>query len=240
MKRFCLVMGVLAGGVVMASADDATNVTWKSSVSLGATFKSGNTEKTLYTVNLKGDRYAPTSDLVSSLYGEYGETEGTQTEGQLRGQSNYRYKFGSEDFYGGVFAEGYHDAVKDINMRVKLGPNVGYYFINDEAKKFDTSLGINAVYESADKEEGMAEWRLAGNYTWTITEHSSCYASAEYSASVEDYEDGLGLLVVGAKSALSEKLSLFVELREEYDNIPATGTEFTDTTVIAGVSIDIL
>ena len=209
--------------------------------SAGVTYKDGNTDKTLYTVDLKGDRFAEKSDLISSLHGEYGETEGAQTEGQLRAQSNYRYKFASENFYGGVFAEGYHDALKDVNYRVKLGPNVGYYFINSDAMKFDTSFGVNGVYESNSADsEGTAEWRIAGNYTWTVSKTASCYANAEYSASVEDSEDGLGLLVVGAKSAMSEKLSLYVELCEEYDNVPAAGTERTDTTIIAGLSFDIM
>jgi hypothetical protein len=228
---------------LVGSAEEVTNITWKSSVSLGATYKAGNTDKTLYTVNLKGDRFASKSDWLSSLYGEYGETEGEQTEGQLRAQSNYRYKFGSEDFYGGIFAEGYHDALKDINYRVKLGPNVGYYFINNDVRKFDASLGLNAVYESNSEENtDGAEWRLAANYLWDMSETASLYANAEYSASVDDYEDGLGLFVIGTKSKMSEKLSLFAELRQEYDNMlpDNSDTEHTDTTVVVGLTYDLM
>jgi len=39
---------------------------------------------------------------------------------------------------------------------------------------------------------------------------------------------------------VNEKLSMFVELREEYDNMPAPGTEYVDTTVIAGLTYDLL
>ncbi len=237
------VLIAVAAMPLIGSAQEAaeTDVTWKSSVSLGATYKDGNTDKTLYTLNLKGDRFASKSDWINSLYGEYGETENEQTEGQLRGQSNYRYKFNSENFYGGIFAEGYHDAIKDINYRAKLGPNVGYYFINEKDMKFDASFGVNAVYESsADGDSDYAEWRVAGNYLWTMTKFSSLYANAEYSAAVDDSDDGLGLFVVGAKSKLNEKLSMFVELREEYDNMPAAGTEHTDTTVVAGLTYDIM
>ncbi len=222
-------------------ADEVTNVTWKSSLSLGATFKDGNTDKELYTMNLKGDRYAPKSDWVNSLYGEYGKTEGAQTEGQLRGQSNYRYKFDSENFYGGVFAEGYHDALKDINYRLKLGPNVGYYFINHKAVKLDGSFGVNYVHETnSDGNDDHAEWRVAGNYVQTLSETASLYANAEYSSSVDDSKDGTGLFVVGAKSKMNEKLSLFLEVREEYDNLPVSGRERVDTTVVAGLTYDIM
>jgi len=236
-----ILMGAVLALPVAGLAQEVTNVTWKSTLSLGATYKAGNTDKELYTMNLKGDRFAPASDWISSLYGEYGKTEGDQTEGQMRGQSNYRYKFDSEKFYGGIFAEGYHDAIKDINYRAKAGPNVGYYFIHKEAVKLDASVGINYVYEStAAGDSDYAEWRVAGNYLWTISKTATCYANAEYSAAVDDTDDGTGLLVVGAKSKLHERLSMFVELREEYDNLPAPGTEHTDTTLIAGLTYDIL
>lgn len=239
---FCAVVAM----PLMGLGEEVTNVTWKSSISLGATYKDGNTDKQLYTMDFKGSRYAPKSDWVNSLHGEYGLTQsGTnatvQTEGQLRGQSDYRYKFGTENFYGGVFCEGYHDAIKDINVRVKVGPNVGYYFINKKTMKLDASFGINEVYErTSDNEDSYAEWRVAGNYLWTISETASCYANAEYSAAVDEYENGTGLLVVGAKSKMTEKLSLFVELRDEYDNMPAADTQRLDTTITAGLTYDLL
>lgn len=236
-----IALTVLAMPLLGHAEEGATNVTWKSSISLGATYKDGNTDKTLYTMNLKGDRFAPKSDWINSLYGEYGKTEGSQTEGQMRGQSNYRYKFGTENFYGGIFSEAYHDAIKDINVRLKIGPNVGYYFINEDDMKLDASIGINEVYErTSEGEDDYAEWRVAGNFLWTITETASAYVNVEYSARVDDYEDGEGLLVAGAKSQIHEKLSMFVELREEYDNMPTAGTEYTDTTVLAGLTYDIM
>lgn len=237
-----VLLAALVALPVAGFCQEATEeVSWKSSISLGATFKDGNTEKALYTMNLKGDRFAPESDWINSLYAEYGKTEGTQTEGQLRGQSNYRYKFDSKDFYGGVFVEAYHDAIKEINARVKIGPNIGYYFINEEKMKLDGSFGINYVHQRvASRDDDFAEWRVAGNYLWTISETSSFYANAEYSASVEDSEDGTGLGVVGAKNKMNEKLSMFVELREEYDNIPAAGRDHTDTTLLAGLTYDIM
>lgn len=238
--------GVLLGALIavpcIGFADDVTNVTWKSSIALGATYKDGNTEKTLYTMNFKADRFAPENDWLNSLYGEYGKTEGDQTEGQLRGQSDYRHKFGGKNFYGGVFSEAYHDAIKDINARLKVGPNVGYYWIQQETMKLDTSVGINYVYErTAAGERDYGEWRVAGNYLWDISETANYYLNAEYSANLENEDDGNGLLVTGLKSKVNGKLALFVELRDEYDNIPDTPTtEYNDVTVLAGLTYDIM
>ena len=237
-----VVLGALVIAPMLGFAEEVTNVTYKSSIALGATYKSGNTEKSLFTMNLKGDRYSPKNDWINSLYGEYGKTEGDQTEGQLRGQSDWRYKFGGGNFFGGVFGEAYTDSVKQIRTRLKLGPNLGYYFINQDTMKLDTSFGVNYVYErTATVERDYAEWRVAGNYLWEITETSSYYLNAEYSANVEDYNDGGGLVVTGLRSQVKDNLSLFIELRDEYDNIPDTvGTEYNDVTIMAGLAYDFM
>ncbi len=241
------IKGVLMGAMValplMGLADEPiTNVTWKSSVSLGATYKAGNTDKTLYTVDFKADRFAPENDWINSLHGEQGKTEGKQTEGQLRAQSDYRHKFSSKNFYGGVFAEGYHDAIKDINARLKIGPTIGYYFIKKKEMKLDAGVGINQVYErTASGERNYAEWRVSGNFLWAISKTANYYLNLEYSANMENEQDGNGLLVTGVKSKLNGKLSLFVELRDEYDNIPDTPTtEYNDITVLGGLTYEIM
>lgn len=240
-----LIKGILLGALValpLVGMAEVTNVTYKSSIALGATYKSGNTEKTLFTMDLKGDRYSPKSDWINSLYGEYGKTEGDQTEGKVRGQSDYRYKFGTENFFGGIFGEAVNDAIKQIRFRGKLGPNVGYYFINKEKHKLDTSVGVNYVYERTSVDERTyGEWRVAGNYFIVMSETSEFYLNVEYSANLEDYDDGNGLLVTGVKSKMNDDLSLFVELRDEYDNIPDTSTtEYNDVTILAGIAYTIM
>lgn len=237
-KGMVLVAMVLAPVAGFAEAD--TNVVWKSSLALGASYKAGNTDKTLYTMNLRGDRFAPGNDWINSLYGEYGKTEGEQSEGQLRGQSEYRLKLGDDSkWYAAAFGELYNDALKNIDYRVKLGPNLGYYFINDAKMKLDANFGINYVYRSVGGEEtSFAEYRAAANYLWLISATASYYLNLEYSADVEDTDNGSGLLVTGLKSKVSTQLSVFVELRDEYDNMPAPGTAYNDTTVLAGLNYD--
>jgi hypothetical protein len=57
----------------------------------------------------------------------------------------------------------------------------------------------------------------------------------EYSADVEDSEDGNGLLYTGLKSRINGKLSMFTELRDEYDNKPTSSSDHTDVTILAGL-----
>lgn len=236
-----MLLAALVAMPLAGSAEEATtNVTWKSSLAMGATYKDGNTEKSLFTMNLKRDRYSAENDWINSLYGEYGKTDSSQTEGQMRGQSDWRHKFGGRDFFGGVFGEAYTDSIKQIRTRLKLGPNIGYYFFNEETMKLDTSFGVNYVYErTATTEKDFAEYRVAANYLWDFTETASYYLNVEYSANVEDANDGNGLLVTGLKSKVSTQMALFIELRDEYDNTPdGVGVEYNDVTLIAGLTYD--
>ena len=234
----CVILATLPLGIF--AEDAVTNTTWTSSLSLGATYKSGNTDKSLFTMNLKGDRISPINDWINSLYGEYGKTDGDQTEGQLRGQSDWRHKFGGGNFFGGAFGEAYYDDIKQIRTRLKLGPDVGYYFINNETMKLDATFGINYVYErTATTEEDFGEYRVGGEYSWDFTDTSSYYCSIEYSANVEDIDDGNGLLITGVKTDMTDKLALFIELRDEYDNTPdGVGVEYNDVTIIAGLGYE--
>jgi putative salt-induced outer membrane protein YdiY len=241
MKKSIKTVAVMALLLPFVSFADGTvtNVTWKNNLKLGATYKSGNTSQTLFSGDLKGDRYAPKSDWINLLHGEYGKTEGDQTEGQVRAQSDYRYKFGTENFFGGAFAELNHDSIKDIQFRAKAGPNVGYYFINREDMKLDLSFGANGVYEKVGGDENTyGEFRLAGNYLWDFTKTATYYLSAEYTAQMDELGDNTGLLVTGVKSKVSEKLAMYIELRDEYDNTVEGDVESNDVTITAGLGYD--
>ncbi|MDF7799011.1 DUF481 domain-containing protein [Pontiellaceae bacterium B1224] len=237
-----IVLGALLAMPVAGLADEVTNVTYKSSVSLGATFKSGNTDQSLYTMDLNWNRYAPKNDWINSLYGEYGETENAQTEGKIRAQSDYRYKVGGSKFFVGAFGEALSDAIRKIRFRGTIGPDAGYYFINKEKHKFDVSLGLNYVYErTATEERDYGAWRLAGNYLIDFTEISTFYLNVSYSGNIEDVEDSTGLLVTGLKSKVKDNLSLFIEFRDDYDNEKDAGIEENnDITVLAGLTYDIM
>ena len=248
LTKLLLLSAVLALPMAGRADEEAasTNRLWKSNVSLGATYRNGNTEKSLFTLNVRADRKSEKNELINTLYAEYGQT-GTpdtpkeQTEGQVRAQSEYRRKFGDSRLFGGIFAEGRNDSIKQIRFRGKIGPNIGYYFIEKDNMSLDASIGVNYVYErtAANGEDQYGEYRAALNYLWNITDKSEYYLNIEYSADVEKVDDrNSGLLVTGLRSKVYENLSMFIELRDEYDNKPAPGIEHNDETILAGLSYD--
>ena len=243
-----LLAALIAAPVAGMAQEDAaaTNKLWKSNIALGATYKNGNSEKSLFTLNLRADRFGEHHDVINTLYAEYGQTgtptsDKEQTEGQVRAQSEYRHKFGDSKLFGGVFGEARNDAIKQIRVRAKIGPVIGYYFIDKANMKLDATFGVNYVYErtAASGEEDYGEYRAAANYIWNITDKSDFYFNIEYSADMEKVDvRNSGLLVTGARSSLYKDLAMFIELRDEYDNNPAPGTKHTDETILAGLSYD--
>ena len=238
MKKALLLL--IAIPITCFSEDSITNTTWKSGITLGATYKSGNTDQSLFTLNIKANQKAPNYDWNNLLHAEYGKTDGEQTQGQVRTQSDYRYLIKESDFFGGWFAEAYTDSIKQIRTRLKTGPNIGYYFIRNKKITFDSGIGLNAVYErTAKTEETFAECRVATHFIWNFSKNASYYFSIEYSADVENVDNGSGLFITGLKSKMNDHLSLSIELRDEYDNIvDSSNIEHNDITIIAGIGYD--
>lgn len=218
--------------------DKEPKVDWKSSIALGSTYKRSTVSKTSGTLNLKTSRYATKSDWISSLYGSYSETEGLQTDGQLRAKSDFRYKLlGENTFYCGLFSEVYQNSVKNIDLRLRLGPSLGYYFIYRDALKFDASAGSTITYEKADGEtKSFGSVRLAGSYDHKLTETTTCYLSAEYNMSLDDSADNDGSLITGIKTKITKKISFNVELRDQYENISGSDPMRNDITITTGIS----
>lgn len=237
MKR-AAVLGVLAALPIMGMAD--TNVVWKKSITAGFSYKDGNTDKMVYTGNFKADRTSEKTDWISSLYGISGKTDGKTTDSQARLQSEYRYKFGNKDWYAGIFSEAFHDDITEIKYRFTLGPNIGYYWVNEETVKFDTSFGLNGVAEkNGDETTQYGEYRLAGNVLWDISETAAYYCNLSYTIQMDDTEKSRGLLITGLRTKINNQLSMTVELRDEYENKPAVSdVDNNDVSILGGLTYD--
>ncbi len=213
----------------------------KSKVGLGAALRSGNTEKSLYTVNATHERYSRENDWISSFYGEYGTTESVQTEGLARAKSEYRARFQDKLFFGSLFGSGLHDSIRRIQLRVKLGPNIGYYFTNTPKMKLDATVGLNATHERTTADMSTyGAYRLAARFNWDFSDRSSTYASVELNSNLEDAtNDYNSLFIAGLKSGLAGALSLYLELRDDFDNMPdVAGSKKNDLLVTVGLACD--
>ena len=89
---------------------------WENEVLIGVSYRTGTIEKSLYTLNAKSEYFSLDYDWLHSLYSEYGQTKGEQTEGLVRTKSEYRLRFKNPKFFGSIFIQGLHDVIRDINF----------------------------------------------------------------------------------------------------------------------------
>ena len=151
-----LVMVALVG---VAWADTGA---WENEAALGASYRSGNTDRSMYTMNVKRERYSDENDWLNSFYGEHGETEGLQTEGLARAQSEYRFRFANPDYFASLFTQGVHDSIRGIRFRGQLGPNVGYYVVQSAFGSpqihADGSFFVLYVFKACKCDMSAVQW----------------------------------------------------------------------------------
>ena len=214
---------------------------WENEMSLGANYRAGNTEKSLYTLNIKRESYSNESDWLHGFYGEQGETGGEKTEGLVRARTEYRVRFSNPAYFASVIAQGLHDSIRGIRLRTQLGPNLGIYVMNNGILKLDVAAGFNATYDRGIQDSAQyTGYRFSANFNWDFNEWASSYAQIEISGNVEEpMEDYYGWLVFGLKSGLLDSASLFAELRNDYDNMPdVLGSEQNDLLITLGLMYD--
>ena len=184
--------------------------------------RTGVVDSSLFTLNLKRESYSSKSDWINSFYLENGKTAKIKTEGLVRLNSEYRLRFKNDNYFGSIFSQGTHDVIRGIHYRFQLGPNIGYYFLNSEKIKLDLSSGLNATHERLNKKNSYAALRISTRMNYKINLKSETYAHIEINNDLSDIKDNFnGLIIVGLKSNLFESISIYSEIRNDYDSSPS-------------------
>ena len=194
----------------------------KNHAKAGFSMRTGVVDSSLFTLNLKRESYSSKSDWINSFYLENGKTAKIKTEGLVRLNSEYRLRFKNDNYFGSIFSQGTHDVIRGIHYRFQLGPNIGYYFLNSEKIKLDLSSGLNATHERLNKKNSYAALRISTRMNYKINLKSETYAHIEINNDLSDIKDNFnGLIIVGLKSNLFESISIYSEIRNDYDSSPS-------------------
>lgn len=212
---------------------------WEGSAALGLTLTRGNSDTTLFNLNIQGDRKKGKTELHLGLDGTYGESDGTKNNEQIKGTGQYNRTFGNEDrwyFYGRL--EAYHDGIADIDGRFTLSPGMGYYFIKNEKISLRGEIGPGAVIEKLGGEDWDAycTLRVAERFEYTINDRAKLWQSIEFLPEVTDFNNYIMNAEVGIETGITEKWALRVVFQDSYDSQPAPGRESNDMKLVAGVA----
>lgn len=238
---YALALAALLAQSVLVSAEEVapqpTNH-WKSSVYGGFSTQRGNTTETAY-------RYGgELESLNETLYryklkldGKYKESGHQVADSKAEASGEMRRMFDKKWFsYGTLNAT--HDDLKEVAYRVKIGPGLGYYFIDSPELKLDVSSGPLYVQESSS--EGNSHylaWQVAQGFDWLLTTTFRWWGRAElitHSAKAGAYT---AEFKTGVESKMNDHLSLVLVVEDDYDSTPTknSGVEKNDFEISTGL-----
>lgn len=233
-KSFGKAAGIAALGI--AASAQAADPKWDTSAGLGFTLTQGNSETILASANAetKGNwaDYAVTLGATAT-YGEQANIKNNEIF-SLYGQYDRKV---SEKFYVFGRADYLHDAVADIEYRVKLSPGFGWHLIKKDRMTLDLEAGPGYVFQKLGSvSDGFATLRVGDRFSYKISKTARLWQSAEFVPSVEDFSNYIVQAELGIEAALTEKMSLRSVLQDTYTSKPAIGRKANDIRLITGVN----
>ncbi len=229
--------------ILLTALQDATTPAapvapkWTGSVTIGASFSDGNTERT--TVSTVADaEYRREKDRTKlGFLWNYAEEESSITERKTQARAQYDYFF-SKQLYGLAQASAENDFRAALDLRTTLGVGAGYQYADTETWKLSAEAGLsyfNEDFKTDDDDQNYlaarlaAKWDYKPNDKWTLGQLGELYPS------VEDVEDVYARLDTKARVELGGSMYAQGQWIYAWDNTPASGKERVDNLLILGL-----
>ncbi len=209
---------------------------WETSAGVGLSVTDGNTETLLFTVNATTLRKWSTGEFIAGTDAGYGENDGEQNVGFIKGFGQYNYLL-TDRWYGFVRAEALHDSIADIQYRVPLSIGAGYYLIKNDKFTLSAEVGPGYVWEKIGNDaRDFATIRFGEKFTWKISDRARLWQSFEYQPKIDEWSEYFLTGELGVEADITTKMGLRVVLQDWYVSNPAPGRESNDLKLIAGVN----
>lgn len=224
--------------------EDATEVeaVWTGSVTLGATFTSGNSDITSAAADAEAV-YA-TADYRWSITGYWtaidqtvkdddggGTVTETKTKQHREGVRTQFDYFFDDQLYAYVMGRFDADSEANLNGRSNVGAGLGYQFYEEEDRSLAGEIGLNYIKEDFVGQADDADFvtaRAAYNYFYRVNENVDFNQLGEIYPSLEDSDDFTARLTSALQVALSASMFLKLQHILDFDNTPATFSDGTD------------
>lgn len=241
MNKFIITL-IAASVSLTAFADPSTNgivspkkPAWESSVALGATLTSGNSDLMLVTTKIQTQCKYPNDEFAFSADAAYGKSSGVENNESLHGVGQYN-RFFTERWFGFVRLDTLHDGIADLDYRITLSPGIGCYLLKETNTTLAVEFGPGLISE---RKGGVSDYyatvRLAERFERTFDNKSRIWQSIEIIPQVEAFKNYIVNAEVGVEAPISKQLSLRATLQDNYINQPADGRKQNDAKLIAGI-----
>jgi putative salt-induced outer membrane protein len=264
MKKIALASLATLALITSAHAEDMKVTPLVTHTELGYIETNGNTKTKTFNLDANAKKSWGKHEGKILLDGQYSEDSGVETKNKYLVELNYGYAF--TDRISFDYLAGYKvDKFSSFDYQFYTGPGVKYkaivsqqqnltveanilYAIDQYADKHYDAAGVEIPYPNPDnvavastvngEKNDYASYRAKGVYDYLFTKDTKFTQELSFRGSFEDSEN----YFVYSKSALTSKLSdIFsagISYKVDYVNLPATGTDHTDTTFTLNLIMD--
>ena len=242
---YCIGIVLCACVAVMAcQAVAGEDEGWQTSVALGATLTSGNSETLNANASIVAKRETEKQGFRIGAEGTYAETEVTRvvdgvtrtetdtTAEKAKGFASYKWKFGSTYAYSDNSV--LHDDLANLDYRAILGAGLGQQLVDGDAAKVSVELGGAYVREefTTNVTDDYFALRFAARHDHKLSETSAIWESVEIIPRADDFGDYLLTAEAGVEAALNSSMNLRLVVQDAYDSEPPIGTDENDLSVV--------
>lgn len=255
------VVASFAVGTAAVRAEDAEKP-WDRSLAVGFSLTEGNAQSLLFNAGAKGEKIWKADELRLGVNGAYGLTSKDNTPGPghpdeaepttevLRGLLDYKHLF-TERLFGGVNVTAEHDGLANVEYRLTVGPNFGYYLVKRDATRLSLFGGPAFVFEKSDQthpnqggvnavqsdEQQYLALHLGERFEHKFSDKAKVWQQTDYFPRVDDFvEDYILTTEIGAEAALTQAMSVRVVGTHRYDSIVASGVHHHDITLVSALA----
>lgn len=208
---------------------------WEVTAASGVGLATGNSENFNLSAQLLASYLEGPNELYLGADYFYAEGAGVQTTNNLRLFSTYNQLLSDRLYFGGA-AEYFTDELADLDYRVSVMPQVGYYLLKSENVKLALEAGGGYLWENQESSRDYWVLRFGQRLEWKLSERVSLWESVSFVPEAADFNNHYILAEAGLKTRLSDRWALRTFVRNTYDATPAGGREENDLSVIAGLS----
>ncbi len=226
------------------AAAEGGETEWKAKSKLSYVHTTGNTETQVFAGKVEISADATPNRYFAEAAGLYGKNSGDVNNSRWLAGARYERAL-TERLFAFVAADYLKDTYSGYDMRVTVGPGVGYDFLKSDVHTLKGLLSVlyamenlHAVPEPDDDTENYASGKAEGNYTWQITEHLKFIQNADLSVSFKDTDVYFANSETGLEAKLSDHLSLGVSYIVNYQHAPPDGADDTDTIFLTSLVVD--
>jgi putative salt-induced outer membrane protein YdiY len=134
------------------------------------------------------------------------------------------------------------EATADLDLRLRLGGGLGRRFFDTEKYRLTGEAGLAWVHESFTDEASEDDSYIAGRIAWDalrrVGPRFELFHSAEWFPSLESFKDHLFQVTAGARTRLTQNISLESKVIWDYDSTPAEDAERLDAEYLLSLIYD--